>query len=544
MTTRPIPFAATVAAAALCALVAAPGRAVAAPPADADGDAEVVRDTAPVTVDGRVLFRVRGVSAHPAADRAAVVGERIERLAADPSVAPDSVRVEEGDGHTDVRAGDVVIVQIFDADAVIEGVRRQTLAEGIRRRVGEVLTSYRYERQPRVLLTSAAWALASLLAAALAVLALVVVFRRLEAMADRRLQARIARVQQQSYDIIQAEHVSSALRHLLGAVRVVALLLVAALGVDFALGLFPWTRPFALWLWAALINPLRGLGAAAIANVPNLVLLVFIVLATRWLLRAIHLFFAGVARGSIRLANFEREWALPTYRLVRLGVIAFAAVVAYPYVPGSGSEAFKGISIFLGVLFSIGSSSFISNVIAGYSMIYRRAFQVGDRVQIGDVTGDVVESRLMVTRLRTVKNEEIVIPNSLILSGHVLNYHALARQEGLILHTTVGIGYETPWRQVEAMLLVAAERTPGLKQDPPPFVLQKALGDFAVTYEINAYCDDPRAMGRLYTALHQNILDVFNEHGVQIMTPNYESDPDQPKLVPKDQWFSAPAREK
>lgn len=541
MFTRPILLAAA-AFAALGALVAAPVRAASAPPGDAEGVAEVARDTAPVVVDGHVLFQVRGVSAHPAADRAAVIGERIERLAADPSVSPDAVRVEEADGHTDVRAGDVVIVQLFDADAVIEGVRRQTLAEGIRRRVGAVISSYRHEREPRVLLTSAAYALAALLAAALGALAIGFVFRRLEAMADRRLQARIARVQQQSYDIIQAEHVSSALRHLLGAVRAVALLLVAALGVDFALGLFPWTRPFALWLWAVLINPLRALGAAAIANVPNLVLLAFIVLVTRWLLRAIHLFFAGVARGSIRLANFEREWALPTYRLVRLAVIAFAAVVAYPYVPGSGSEAFKGISIFLGVLFSIGSSSFISNVIAGYSMIYRRAFQVGDRVQIGEVTGDVVESRLMVTRLRTVKNEEIVIPNSLILSGHVLNYSTLARQEGLILHTVVGIGYETPWRQVEAMLLIAAERTPGLLSKPPPFVLQKALGDFAVTYEINVYCDDPRAMGRLYTALHQNILDVFNEHGVQIMTPNYEGDPEQPKLVPKDQWFTAPAR--
>ena len=183
----------------------------------------------------------------------------------------------------------------------------------------------------------------------------------------------------------------------------------------------------------------------------------------------------------------------------------------------------------------------IASLIAGYTMTYRRAFKIGDRIQVNDLIGDVVEMRLLVTRLRTVKNEEIVVPNSLILNSHVMNYSTLAQSCGLILHTTVGIGYETPWRQVEAMLRVAAERTPGLLQEPPPFVLQKSLGDFAVTYELNVYCDNPQAMLRLYTALHQNILDVFNEYGIQIMTPAYERDPAQPKVVPKGQWFMAPA---
>jgi small-conductance mechanosensitive channel len=204
-------------------------------------------------------------------------------------------------------------------------------------------------------------------------------------------------------------------------------------------------------------------------------------------------------------------------------------VVAYPYIPGSRSAAFQGVSIFIGVIFSLGSSSLIANLIAGYSMTYRRAFRVGDRIQVGDVTGDVMESGLMVTRIRTVKNEEVVVPNSTILSNHIVNYSTLAKQEGLILYTTVGIGYETPWRQVEAMLIMAAERTPGLRKEPPPFVRQTNLGDFCVTYEINAHCDDPQAMARLYTDLHRNILDVFNEYGVQIMTPAYESDPEQPR---------------
>jgi small-conductance mechanosensitive channel len=217
-------------------------------------------------------------------------------------------------------------------------------------------------------------------------------------------------------------------------------------------------------------------------------------------------------------------------------------VVAYPYIPGSNSEAFKGVSIFLGLMVSLGSSSVIGNFMAGYAMIYRRAFKVGDRISIDNLTGDVTEKRLMVTHLRTIKNEEIVVPNSTIINSSVVNYSTLAASRGHILHTNDGIRYETPWRQVEAMLLIAAERTAGSLQEPAPFVRHQALGDFAVNYEINVYCDDAQKMSEIYTNLHRNILDVFNEYGVQIMTPAYEGDTQEPKVVPKEQWFSAPAK--
>jgi small-conductance mechanosensitive channel len=184
----------------------------------------------------------------------------------------------------------------------------------------------------------------------------------------------------------------------------------------------------------------------------------------------------------------------------------------------------------------------MGNYIAGYSLTYRRPFRLGDRVKIGTHVGDVERVRLLVTHLRTPKNEEVVVPNSQILNAEVINFSSMARERGLILHTTVGIGYETPWRQVEAILMEAAARTPGLRREPAPFVLQNALGDFCVTYEINAYCDTPQAMPELYTELHRNILDGFNEYGVQIMTPAYESDPRQPKVVPKEDWYAAPAR--
>jgi small-conductance mechanosensitive channel len=203
--------------------------------------------------------------------------------------------------------------------------------------------------------------------------------------------------------------------------------------------------------------------------------------------------------------------------------------------------AFKGISLFLGVIVSLGSSSFIANMMAGLSMTYRGAFKEGERIKIGDVVGTVDEIKLMITRIRTHKNEIVVIPNSNILNTNVVNYSMLARKHGLVLHTVVGIGYDAPWRQVEAMLVQAAARTEGLKTDPKPFVLQLSLGDFAVNYELNAYCDDETRMLAMYSDLHANIQDVFNENGVQIMSPAYEADPATPKVVPPDQWYAEPA---
>lgn len=233
---------------------------------------------------------------------------------------------------------------------------------------------------------------------------------------------------------------------------------------------------------------------------------------------------------------------MPTYKLARLGIIVFAFVVAYPYIPGSGTDAFKGISIFVGVLVSLGSSSFIANFIAGYYLVFRRSFKVGDRVMIGDRLGDIEMIGHLTTTLRTIKNEEISIPNSVIMGGEVVNYSHFARRAELILHSTVTIGYDVPWRQVEALLLDAAARTEGLLKEPTPFVLKLALEDFYIKYEINVYCDDAANMPELYSRLHANIVDAFNAQGVQIMSPHYMTQPDRDVVVPKAKWFEPPAR--
>jgi small-conductance mechanosensitive channel len=366
--------------------------------------------------------------------------------------------------------------------------------------------------------------------------------RRVDGLLERRYRARLDHMQIAGFKLLHAERLWGALRSTLTAGFSLLALACAYTALNFALLQFPATRGLAADLLDLVVAPIVTMGRGLVAAIPGLVFLAVLVLVTRYVLQTLRLLFGAIDQGSVTIKGFDRDWSWPTYRIVRLLVVAFSLVVAFPYIPGSSSEAFKGVSLFLGIVFSLGSTSIIANIIAGYSMTYRRAFRVGDRIKVGDVFGEVTEVRLQVTHVRTPKNEEVVVPNSLILNSNVINYSKLAATQGLILHTSVGIGYETPWRQVESLLLMAASRTPQLLQQPPPFVLQSALGDFAITYELNAYSDRPGEMPAIYSDLHRNILDVFNEFGVAIMTPAYVADPDQPKLVPKDQWYAEPAR--
>jgi len=512
-----------------------------APVATPESAQPVVPERADVTLDGRALFPVRGTSSFPAEKRAQEIGDRIRAIAADPSIRTDSLRVVEDEDRSRILAGERFVIAVFDADAEIEGISRQILTEVYQRRITEAIAAYRSDRTPHVLLTHALYALAATLALTVILFAIRHGDRWLGARASRVLGERLDKLEKESVHLIQARQLWQGLHGALKALKFLLVLVVFYLYLNYVLELFPWTRSTSRGLLDLVLDPLRVMGSAFIRDIPDLVFLAILIVVTRYVLRLASLFFAGIEQGRIKVASLDSELAQPTYRIIRLLILVFAVVVAYPYIPGSESEAFKGISILLGVMFSLGSTSVIGNVIAGYTMIYRRAFRIGDRIQIGDVIGDVLERKLLVTRLRSIKNEEIVIPNTVILNSNIVNYSTLAKDRGLILHTTVGIGYETPWRQVERMLCLAAERTPGVLATPASFVLQKALGDFCVTYEINAYCNRANDMVDIQADLHRNILDVFNEHGVQIMTPAYVADTPQPKVVPWEHWFEAPA---
>ena len=499
------------------------------------------QNSAEIVIDGSRLFEVRGVRSYPATQRVKVIRQRILDTARDPAFSLDQLRITENEDNTSIYAGDKLIISVFDLDGEFEGIRRQILAGVYRDKIAAAISEYRVSRSPPVLLRNSAYALTATAVFALLLWAIIRLSRRLDGWAQRHLQRNLETLADKSHQLIRASQVWTLVAGSLRALRFLSILLLVYFYLNGVLGLYPWTRPLALVLFELVLNPLESLWQGLLASIPDLAFLVILYLVVRYLLKVTKLFFNGVHYGRIRLHNFDRDWALPTYKIVRVLMVAFAVVVAYPYIPGSDSLAFKGVSLFLGVIVSLGSSSFIANMMAGLSMTYRGAFKEGERIQIGDVIGRVEEIKLMITRIRTHKNEIVVIPNSNILNTNVVNFSALARKHGLVLHTVVGIGYDTPWRQVEAMLLEAAARTDGLKSDPKPFVLQLSLGDFAVSYELNAYCDDETRMPARYSEMHAHIQDVFNEHGVQIMSPAYEADPTSPKVVPPERWYEPPA---
>jgi len=449
---------------------------------------------APVIIDGTLLMELRGVSSYPASERAKAVRSRIIETARDDSFSVKDLTIVNKDDRSVINAGDKQLVDLFDLDAEIEGVNRKLLAEVVKVKIGSVIDAYRLDRAPRVLLTHAAYALGLTAVMALLLWGILRLFRRLDTWAGRHVKKSVQDLASKAHHLIRADQIWSLFAGFLGAVRVLSVALLIYSYLNTVLGLFPWTRPAALVLFDLVLNPLKSLWHGLIGSLPDLVFLVVLFLVLRYVLKLTQMFFTQVSKGRIKLQDFDPDWALPTHKIVRFLMIAFSIVIAYPYIPGSDSLAFKGVSVFIGIIFSLGSSSFISNVMGGLAMTYRGAFKEGDRIKIGDVYGRVEEVKLMTTRIHTLKNESVVIPNSNILNNNVINYSVLAAGPGLVLYTTVGIGYDTPWRQVEALLLLAAERTPGLQKKPEPFVHQTLMGDFAVNYEINAYCSDAARM--------------------------------------------------
>jgi small-conductance mechanosensitive channel len=302
--------------------------------------------------------------------------------------------------------------------------------------------------------------------------------------------------------------------------RILATVVLLYVWLLYVFSRFPWTRGISAAVVGYILDPLRAVGAATLAALPDLFYLAVIALITRYVIKFARFLFIEVERGRIVLRGFYADWAIPTFKIVRFIILAFAVILAFPHIPGSRSEAFRGVSIFLGVLFSLGSTSAIANIVAGLSITYMRAFKVGDRVRIGDTMGDVVGKSLLVTRIRTIKNEIVTVPNSMVLSAHTVNYSDRAKSEGLILHPAVAVGYDVPWRTVHELLIEAAHRTEHILREPKAFVLQNAFDDFYVTYELNAYTDKPREMVNIYSALRCNIQDVFNEAGVEILSPH------------------------
>jgi small-conductance mechanosensitive channel len=528
----------------LIAILSFPGmQAYCAPRTDAPPPKlqKVVIKKSPIMFAGKELFSIPGVGSFSSEARASWIAAKIQKLAEEITIRTDTIKTVDTDISTDIVMGDVTLMAVTDRDAAAAGRARPDLAGEYAGKIRLAIDTYRKEYSRNAILFALLYTLIATVICALLLVIVNRLFRTLRTLIETRYKEKLHSIQIKTVEIVQVQRVRAIVDGMVTLARLVISLIIIYAAIHLVLGFFPWTRTLAHEILGYVLLPLKIIGSSVVKEIPNLIFLIVLVFITRYALKFILMFSNQIEQGTLTFSGFYPEWAKPTYRIVRFLIIAFAAVVAFPYIPGSSSPAFKGVSIFIGVLFSLGSQSTISNILAGFTMTYRRLFKIGDRVRIGDIVGDVTAIRLQVTHVLTIKNEEVIVPNSAILNSNVTNYSSLVREMPLILYTSVTIGYDAPWRQVHALLLMAAERTQGLLREPAPFVLQKSLDDFYVRYELNAYTDAPNMMANLYSDIHRNIQDCFNEYGVQIMSPNYVADRAAPTVVPKEHWFAPPA---
>ncbi len=489
----------------------------------------------PVIVEGDELFFVRGSTALPANERAEKVEDRIIEFASSSDKKTLTVRLLKNEFGTEIQVDGRMMTITTDADADFEQIGIEVLAGLQAEAIEMAILAYRENRSGAARVGSAVAAFVwTVLFLGISYLFF---HKRKVAMAllNRVVRKRFLTVEEKTQAFIRGKAIASLVGYVANIVLWIGYLGLFYYYLSFVLLAFAETRPIATLLLNYVSKPMSDFAWGAISYLPNMIALVIIAIITRVTLQGLAMFFANIEQGVFVFKNFESHWIAPTHMLVRIFTIVIALVFAYPYIPGSDSQAFRGLTILAGVMLSLGSNTVVSNMMAGLFVIYRRSTNIGDRVLVGDKTGDVIEIKLMETLIKSTKNEMVSIPNSQLLNSEVVNLTRAIDGKGLLVHTTVGIGYEEPPAKVEAMLIEAARRTTGLKKSPAPFVLWSKLADFAVNYEINAYSSRGCELPKILSDLHRNIYAVFSENGTQIMTPFYTADPEVPKL-PDQEW--------
>lgn len=369
------------------------------------------------------------------------------------------------------------------------------------------------------------WALIATVVLVFAAGVLIWVVRALFRRLDRRFETwegtRLRAVRLQKQELLSAEDTTKIAR---GVVRWIGYAVYAVIGyvtLQLIFLSFPMTRGVGSSLLGSLAESVAAIGAGFVDYLPNIVFLAVLYFVATRTVKLVQLVFRGLSIGRIKIRGFDAEWARPTFKIVRFLIWTFFLIVAFPYLPGSQSPAFRGVSIFVGVLLSLGSTGAAANFVSGIMLTYTRAFRIGDRVHIGGVDGAVIDRTLFVTRVRTPRKVLVTVPNSMVMTSPVKNFSTEGREKGVFLNTTVTIGYDVPWRRVHELLLAAAANTSKIEEDPPAFVLQKSLDDFSVAYEVNAPTREPSAMQQTYSELHENIQDLFAEAGIEIASPHY-----------------------
>lgn len=490
----------------------------------------------PVVADGDTLFYLftkRG--GYTPQQRAQMTGMAVEELGKRFNLRPDSVSIDHSDIVSDLMYGNKVLLSLTDQDALWEGVSRDSLAKERRENVVTKLHEMKAEHSIWRMVRRILYFVLVIVGQYLLFRLTNWLFRKVKARILRLKDTKIKPVSIQGYELLDTQKQANLLVFLASVGRYILMALQLLFTVPLIFIIFPQTEGLAYRLLGYIWNPIRSIFVSIVDYIPKLFTIIVIWYAVKYLVRLVLYLAREVEVGRLKINGFYPDWAMPTFHIIRFLLYAFMIAMIYPYLPGASSGVFQGISVFVGLIVSLGSSTVIGNIIAGLVITYMRPFKMGDRIKLNDTTGDIIEKTPLVTRIRTPKNEVVTVPNSFIMSSHTVNYSTSAREYGLIIHSEVSIGYDIPWRQVNQILIDAALNTPGVVDDPRPFVLETSLSDWYPVYQINAYIKEAAKMAQIYSDLHQNIQDKFNEAGIEIMTPHYMAVRDgNETTIPKD----------
>ena len=490
----------------------------------------------PVIAEGDTLFYLftkRG--GYAPQQRAQMTGAAIEEIGKRFNLRPDSVSIDHSDIVSDLMYGNKVLLSLTDQDALWEGVSRDSLAKERRQNVITKLHEMKADHTVWRMAKRILYFLLEIVGQYLLFRLTNWLFRKLKVRILRLKDTKIKPVSIQGYELLDAQKQANLLVFLAGIGRYILMGIQLVITVPLIFIIFPQTEGLAYRLLGYIWKQIRNIFVDIIDYIPNLFTIVVIWYAVKYLVRMVLYLAREIEAGRLKFNGFYPDWAMPTFHIVRFLLYAFMIAMIYPYLPGSKSGVFQGISVFVGLIVSLGSSTVIGNIIAGLVITYMRPFKMGDRIKLNDTTGDIIEKTPLVTRIRTPKNEVVTVPNSFIMSSHTVNYSTSAREYGLIIHSEVSIGYDVPWRQVNQILIDAALNTPGVVDDPRPFVLETSLSDWYPVYQINAYIKEAHKMAQIYSDLHQTIQDKFNEAGIEIMSPHYMAVRDgNETTIPKD----------
>lgn len=470
------------------------------------------------------IFRVyTAIGSYSAKDRANAIENRLRNLVNNIQFHTDSLKVEKNEDSWLLSWQDQLILSVNQQDALWANRDAQELianyADSVKRAVDKEREQTSLQRIVQAL-GLAVLILASLILIIFAIGKLTKYVKKKTLLAKHRY---FHGVKIRGYILVTPSKQIKVVWAILTLLKWLLIVCAVYLALPIMLNLFPQTEGYAPILLGYFLSPLRNVAAAVIAYIPNLITIFVIFLVFHYLLKLLKFFAKELQNEALTIPGFYKEWAMPTYQILRVLLLAFLLVVIFPYLPGSDSPIFKGISVFIGVLFTFSSAGALGNIVAGLLLTYMRSFAIGDRIKIGDVSGDIIEKSLLVTRVRSIKNEVISIPNAQILNNHTINYSVDAQQLGLIVHVNITLAYEIPWQRVHQLAKQAALEVGLIEKSPEPFILQTSLDDFYVSYQLNAYTKAPNQQAFIYSELYKHLLDTFHEADIEILSPHFHA---------------------